>query len=170
MNLQKQPGGHVWVAEAPNWTGSDAPHLNIGIHPQTIIFDAGHGLSWKLGQMYGVLGPGLIMAQHVFRGLKRRMYVGEDKNAAAKNLVATWAPLRDAQLVGDRFNSVLQYVVAPTGRVFAVYIVPNEMLTEFPDIYGWTEHWAWIAADPDMPGAPIDWKTRYDAKVWSRST
>lgn len=41
------------------------------------------------------------------------------------------------------------------------------MLTEFPDIYGWAEHWTWVAADPNEPGAPVDWKTRYDQRLWT---
>lgn len=81
--------------------------------------------------------------------------------------MATWAAPRDAKLVGDEFNPSLQYFDAPANGVFAVYISPNEMLTDFPDIYGWAEHWAWIAADPTVSGAPIEWNSRFDAKIWS---
>jgi hypothetical protein len=167
VKLLQQTGGHVWVAEAPDWTGSGASHLNIAVHLPTVMSRASRGLTWQLGQMYGVVGTGLIMTRHVYKGLKRDMYVREDKDAAAKKLVATWAAPRDAELVGEEHNSYLSYVDAPAGRVFAVYISPNEMLTDFPDIHGWAEHWAWIAADPSVAGAPIDWNSRYDSRVWS---
>lgn len=167
MKLLSQPGGHVWVADAPDWNGTSKSHLSIAVYLPTVVARASRALSWQLGQMYGVLGTGLIMTRHVFLGLKRDMYVREDKDAAKKKLVATWAAKRDAELVGDGRDNHLNYVAAPENRVFAVYISPNEMLTEYPDIDGWAEHWAWIAADPDCPGAPIDWNTRYDKKVWS---
>jgi len=167
VELLKQPGSHVWVADAPDWTGSSKSHLRIAVYLPTIVGRAERGLSWQLGQMYGVVGTGLIMTRHVFQGLKRDMYVRDDKDAASKKLVATWAASRDAEIVGDRSNPHLNYVPAPENRVFGVYISPNEMLTDYPDIDGWAEHWAWIAADPDCPGAPIDWNFRYDKKVWS---
>lgn len=74
MKRMEQPGGKVWAAEAPDWAGNSVPHLNIAIHVPTIISRAARGLTWQLGQMYGVLGTGLIMARHVYRGLKRNMY------------------------------------------------------------------------------------------------
>jgi hypothetical protein len=167
VELLKQLGGHVWVVDAPNWNGSSKSHLRIAVYLPTVVARADRGLSWQLGQMYGVMGTGLIMARHVFQGLKRDMYVREDKDASAKKMVATWAAAHDAELVGDKSNSYLKHVPAPENRVFAVYISRNEMLTEYPEIDGWAEHWAWIAADPDCPGAPIDSDSRYDKKVWS---
>lgn len=74
-----------------------------------------------------------------------------------------------AELEADKFEPILRYVAAPANRVFVVYISPNEMLSQFPDVYGWAEHWAWVAADPSLKGAPIDWETRYDEKIWSSS-
>jgi hypothetical protein len=41
------------------------------------------------------------------------------------------------------------------------------MLENFPQIYGWMDHWTWIAADPDKTGAPIEWKTRYEECLWT---
>jgi hypothetical protein len=108
--------------------------------------------------MYGVVGPGLMFTQHVFR---RDKYVADDQNAAGKKFIATWAAKRDAVLEGDRCAPTLSDVDAPSGRVFAVYISLNETLTYFPDIY----HWAWIAADAKLAGAPVEWDTRYDKKL-----
>jgi hypothetical protein len=112
--------------------------------------------------VYGVVGPGLIFTQHVFR---RDKCVADDRNAAAKKFIATWAAKRNAGLEGDRCTPTLSYVDAPSGRVFAVYISLNETLTYFPDMYGWADHWAWSAADPKLAGAPVEWDTRYDKKL-----
>jgi hypothetical protein len=117
--------------------------------------------------MYGVVAPGLIFAEHVFEGLRRDMYVRDDKTADKHKLAVTWTAKRDAELVGDKFSPTLRFVDAPPGRVFVVYISINGMLTEFPDVYGWAEHWTWVGAAPDLLGAPVDWNTRYDRKIWS---
>jgi hypothetical protein len=94
------------------------------------------------------------------------MYVRDNKAADKHKLALTWTANRDAELVGGEFASTLRFVPAPSNRVFVVYVSINEMLTEFPDVYGWAEHWAWVGAAADLPGAPVDWNTRYDRKVW----
>lgn len=155
------------MTDAINWTGDGlGDSKKIGISPEAIIARADRGLRRQIGQMYGVVGPGLIMAQHVFRGLRRGMLVRGDDEAAAKKLAITWAAKRDATFAGDRFDGRLEYVSAPENCVFAVYVSPNEMLETYPDIYGWAEHWTWIAADPELSGAPVDWRNRYDSRVW----
>lgn len=167
LQLLVQPGGSIWTATAINWTGGSDP-LKIGITPEAIKARASRGLRHVIGQMYGIVGTGLIHAQHVFQGLKRDMLVGDDDNAAQKKLAVTWATNRDAVYAGDKSGGRLEYMDAPENRVFAVYVSPNEMLEEFPDIFGWAEHWTWIAADPELSGAPIDWRDRYDSKIWSQ--
>jgi hypothetical protein len=126
-------------------------------------------MRYPIGQMFGIVGPGLIFAQHVFRGLNRDMYVRDDGNAAASKLAVTWSPPRDARFVGDRFSGHIDYMQAPQGKIFAVYLSVNEMLDDYPDVYGWAEQWTWIAEDAQLAGAPIDWNNRYDEKVWSRT-
>jgi hypothetical protein len=137
VELLKQPGAHVWVADAPNWTDDRTrTHLTIAVSLEGIQSRADRGISWALGQMYGVLATGLILAEHVFEGLRRDMFVREDMNAAKRKLAVSWAAKRDAELIGDKFAPTLRFVEAPVNRVFVVYISPNEMLTEFPDIHG----------------------------------
>ncbi len=171
MRLLKQPGGHVWIADAPNWAGIPGKeHLTVAISKTGIKDRADQGFSWQLGQLYGILEPGLIFTQHVFQGLRRDMYVREDKNAAAKKFALSWVANRDARLVGDEYNPTLEFADPPPNRVFVVYISPNEMLQEFPDVFGWAEHWTWVAADGQLAGAPVEWNDRYDRKVWSRKT
>ncbi|PPC87148.1 MAG: hypothetical protein CTY31_05055 [Hyphomicrobium sp.] len=135
--------------------------------PQQVIRDASLGLTFYLGQLYGIVGPGLIFTQHLFEGLRRDMMVGDDGKAASRKLAATWTQARDAKLAGnDPHNLHLEHFPAEPNRVFCVYISRNEMLESFPEIYGWLEHWTWIAADPNVPGAPIDFESRYDRQLW----
>lgn len=166
-NYLKQPGGTVLVADAPNWTDDrSVSHLWVGISFRRIRNTAERSLSHTLGQLYGIVVPGLIMTQHLFQGLRRGMHLDQDADAAGKRLAATWAAKRDAVLRGDKSASRVEFMEAPPNRVFVVYISPNQMITDFPDIYGWAEHWTWLAADADLAGAPVDWKARYDLKLW----
>jgi hypothetical protein len=162
----KEPGGEVWVAEAPNWVADSGPLLKIAVTPDAIRQRAHRSFRYMVGQQYGVLGPGLIFAQHVFQGLKREAYVRDDSLAGEKKLAITWAAKRDAYFAGDAFDGRLEYQPAPENRVFVVYVSPNEMLDEFPSIFGWAEHWTWLAADPNTEGAPINWQTRYNRRIW----
>lgn len=168
MEFIKEPGGEIWIAEAPNWLGDSADPLKIGITLDAIRLRAKRGFRHMIGQMYGVLGPGLIFAQHVFQGLKREAFVRDDSRAAEKKLAITWAAQRDAYFAGDQFSGYLEYRAVPENTVFAVYVSPNEMVDEFPSIFGWAEHWTWIGSDSKTEGAPIDWKTRYDRRIWTK--
>ena len=142
----------VWATDAPDWTGRNPRGtLTIAVTEKARSARTERGLRYAIGQMYGVVGTGLIHAQHVFQGLKRDMLVGDDDAADDKKLSVTWAARRDAVFAGDKFNGHLEYLETPANRVFAVYVSPNEMLKEFPEIYGWAEHWTWIAADPSVP-------------------
>lgn len=126
------------------------------------------GVRWYLGQMFGVMGPGLILARHVFKGLRREMFVGDDKRAASDKLALSWRPERDARLAGPKENPILEFNDAPKDRVFVVYISLNQMLGDFPDIYGWAEHWAWVQQSAELPEAPVEYEVRFDNRLWSR--
>jgi hypothetical protein len=52
----KEPGGEVWVAEAPNWTIDSGSPLKIAIAQDAIKWRAQHGFRQMIGQQYGVLG------------------------------------------------------------------------------------------------------------------
>lgn len=143
LELIEQPGGRVWAADAPDWTNPKwgthgVDPLKIGITPDAIQTFAGRGLRHMVGQMFGVVGPGLIFTQNVFKGLNRGMLVRDDNRADMKKLALTWTPLRDAKFSGDPFAGQLEYSPAPKNRVFAVYVSPNEMVEDFPLILGRT--------------------------------
>jgi hypothetical protein len=95
------------------------------------------------------------------------MMIDDNRDAASEMLAASWPQSRDALLVGDPYRPALKYLDAPKNCVFVVAISRNERLKDFPQIYGWMEHWTWIAADPEETGAPVDWKTRYDERIWT---
>lgn len=169
MHLFEQPGGQVWITEAPDWDQTGNSSVKVGMSPQSLGRRIERGQRASLGQLYGIICPGLIMTQHVFQGLKRPMLVSDDNAADQAKYAYSWAAKKDALLVGDRFNLSVDHGPAPLDRVFVVYISPNEMLDKFPAIWGWIEHWAWVVAAPDLPGAPVEWQTRYAEKKWSRA-
>jgi len=96
------------------------------------------------------------------------MYVRGDQRADLKKLAITWTQGRDASWVGDPFEGRPEYRPAPENRVFAVYVSPNEMLQDFPSIFGWAEHWTWLPADSRLRGAPIDFDARFEECLWSK--
>ena len=86
MELLEQLGGLTRFAEAIDWTGERPDStLKIGIRNEVISAHADRGLTHILGQMYGVLGPGLIMAEHALH-LPKLSYAdasGEDPAGCA---------------------------------------------------------------------------------------
>jgi hypothetical protein len=164
------PTGPAWAtADAPDWTGRSpaGSAVKIAITKSRIAALASRGQRTILGQWYGIVQPGLILTQHVFEGLKRGMLVDHDGRADMKKLAFTWAAKRDATLVGPAHDARVEFCDAPKDRVFVVYVSPNEMLEQYPDIAGWAEHWAWVAANPSLPAAPVDSDSRYDRRLWS---
>ena len=174
-SIMKVPGGGPWYAETIDWRSSD-PHaiLKIGVPKAAIARRAGHGQTWALGQLYGVVATGLINVQHVFQGFRRRMCVEDDMAADELKLAFIWTPRHDARMNEDGMDFLR--VAAPPGAAFFVHVSPNTQLTEFPEIFGWAEHWGWVDLSPApstplsplLSGAPIDWERRYDRRLWSR--
>jgi hypothetical protein len=98
--------------------------------------------------------------------LKRDMYVRGDRRADLKKLAITWGQNRDAAWVGDEITGGIEYRDPEPNRVFVVYASPNEMLEEFPSVYAWAEHWAWLPDDSRLRGAPIDYDNRFEEQLW----
>lgn len=167
MRLLAQPGGAVWVADAPNWQNLPKRDcLTLGISTGSLQAKAGRGQSVLLGQLYGIVATGLIHTKFIFQGLKRDMRLIGSSHDAASKFAFSWLPNRDAYLDGDRSNPHLAFCGAPANRVFVVYVSPNGRPQDFPEIDGWLEHWTWIASDPEKIGAPVDWVERYDTCIW----
>jgi hypothetical protein len=172
----KAPGtSRPWYAETIDWRSSD-PHavLKIGIPRTALRKQAERGQAWSLGQMYGVLQTGLINVEHIFQGLRRRMCVEDDMTADAGMYAFIWTPRHDARMTED--GTDYERVAAPPNAAFFVHVSPNRQLIDFPEIFGWAERWGWVdlsplvspPLSPPLLGAPIDWQTRYDRRLWSR--
>ena len=165
LPLQKSDGS-VWSIETIDWDSPD-PHSTrkIGVSKVSVAQRAQRGQSWALGQLYGVASPGLINVNHIFQGLRRPMSVNGDKEADRRKLVFTWRANRDARITRE---GELVYGGIPVGTVFFVLVSPNDMPDRFPEIFGWAEQWGWLDKHQSVEGAPIDFETRYDSRIWTR--
>jgi len=168
VDILKTIDGDIWHCDAPNWNNGDSNKtLRIGISKKGIANRAGRGQLWSLGQLYGVVATGLIFTQHVFQGLRRPMFVEGNKEADEIKQIFTWKAQWDARLLPDASN--FERFPAEPGTVFFVHVSPCSDPTKYSGIYGWADHWGWVKEDGSLPGAPIDYGTRYDKRIWSRT-
>jgi hypothetical protein len=169
IEFLEQPGSGIWTAFAPNWEmNGSGQQVRIGVSKKAIEARMRRGQSYALAELYGVIGEGLHLTKHVFKGLRRGMHVNGDNNADEKKFTLTWRPPLGFSPTGNAQNFNLIPIPAPEGCVFGVYVTKNPMLTQYPDIFAWAEHWTWLPESPDLDGAPDDFSNRYDMKVWSR--
>ena len=168
-----QPGGRVYVADAfypvrASGSGSEFKKSMLAITPDQLGRRSSRGQSTAIAQFYEIVQNGLILALHVFRGLKRPCCSGDDMGADKSKLVYVWTPAFDAIWKRERFQGAPSRCQPPSSAVFAVYVSPNGAKQEFPDVSGWIEHWAWLDEDDKSPGRPVKHETRYDEHLWSR--
>lgn len=162
----KTSDGSNWFAETINWSSLDPNSvLKIGVSKASIQAHADRGLTWAIGQLYGVVATGIISAEHIFQGLRRPMSVNGDGAADQRKYVFTWSAHRDAQMSRE---GELTYHAAPLNSVFFVIVSPNGNQIRHPEIFGWAERWGWLDAHSALRGAPIDYDSRYDVRIWSK--
>ena len=163
--MLKGSDGDIWFAEARDWNNDD-PHavLKIGVDKRQIFAAANRGQSWVIGELYGVLATGLISAQHVFQGAKRRMLVNGNGDADQSTYFFTWRANRDAQAVDKPTGLELVFYDAPVSAVFCVMVLANHDPAH-PEIFGWARNWSWLDADPLKIGAPEGWEDKYDRRI-----
>lgn len=127
------------------------------------------GEATAIAQFYGLVLPGMILATHVFKGLRRPLLTDGDKDADKGMLVYTRKPAYDFEWIGGPQGHIEQ-IGAPVGKIFAVITRPNgqKHVESFPDVDGWINAWSWIDEDIGFSEAPTDWVDRYDSKVWTR--
>jgi hypothetical protein len=154
--------------------------------------------STAIAQYYGIVQDGMVNAVHLFQGIKRPLMSGNDKDVDKSVLVYTWRPESDFVGSGGQFdNWRINPKVPPLGRVFVVLVRPESQPTSYPffqlrsgwwrwgmvrsesqpadstgeeTVFGSIEKWNWVKEDPFLPNAPIDWKQRYEKKLWSRGS
>ncbi len=164
MVMKKQTGGEVFTVEALDWDNQEGSIL-LGIYWPQVQARANRGLRYSLGQLYGIVEPGAIIANHIYKGLNRAMYINGDSKADKTKIVYCLSPSRDYKLSGDKFSPTLKELDCPENCVFVIIVSPNEELTNFPDIKGWIEHWSWVDACPNDPTAPVENDTRYAKEI-----
>jgi hypothetical protein len=128
-------------------------------------------LASTIAQYYFIVQDGMKDAVHLFQGLKRPLMDGDDKDIDKTYLVYSWRPEADFVWTGSRLNGRVNRIVPPEGCVFAVLVMLESQPMNFPGVgkvMGSIEKWNWVKEDPFLPNAPVDWKQRYDKKLWSR--
>ncbi len=145
--------------------------VKLGLGEASFQQNLRFGLATAIAQYHGLVQDYLLSAVHLFQGLKRPLMDGEDKNVDRNVLVYSWRSAVDFVWTGSRFEGRIVQMVPPLGRVFVVLVRPELQAADYPGVgkvLGTIERWNWVKEDPDLPSAPIDWKQRYDKKLWSR--
>jgi len=126
-------------------------------------YDRGQNVA--LAQFDRIVLPGLILVEHIFRGLKRPLFKDGSPYGDSEGLIHTWRPLHDYEWP-DKDKTGRPIEKGPVASsVFAVIINMNHHREKWPEVYGWIDRWNWIYEDAYLPGAPMNWKTRYEEKL-----
>lgn len=141
----------------------------FGITQTHIIKLSNRGATVRLTHLLKIVDPGLIIAQHVFRGLKRPLQYGEDLNGDASKLIYSWKPDYDydwPHAIRFEGGHGITERSAPPGQIFVVIATPNEMKPTYPAVDYWIEsNWTWVEESKDLAFAPIECKERYDERL-----
>jgi hypothetical protein len=141
--------------------------IKLGVLSETFQQYAGHGIGTVIAQYYGIVQKGLLVAQHAFKGLNRKLLDDEDVQAEEKIIIYSWRPLADYLWSGSRSDgNPIRVVPPPPARVFVV--LARIDTADQHGVEGSIERWNWIREDPKLPKAPVDWQERYGTKLWSR--
>jgi hypothetical protein len=157
----------LYCVEAP-WVeaiGSKPAIRKLAVTQKQLGRYATMGTTTGLAQFREIVAPGLILAKHVFRGLKRPMAVGGNMYADRDKLVYSWKPVYDYEWPGNQFREPPCRLTPPAGRVFVVVVTPNSS-NQFPEVAGWIERWNWVRESTDLPCAPIEHADRYEEQLW----
>lgn len=123
-----------------------------------------HELRSYIAQFWGIVEPGLILAEYCFRGLKRGLHFDGDHDAAEKIVVYSWKPKHDYEWDKDQFSGRIVEHAAIQGLVFVVLTRPFS--AEEDGVFGVILRWNWVRESSVLHYAPIDYKDRYEEKLW----
>jgi hypothetical protein len=163
-------GPYVDIVEARD-PGNPVLVVKLGLRQDGFQQNMENALATTVAQYYGIVQDGLLKAVHLFKGLKRKLVHGDDKDADKNVLVYSWRSQVDYVWVGSRFKGKPVLKTPPPNRVFVVLVREQKQPNEYADvgsIYGSIEKWNWVKEDPFLPHAPIHWRERYAEKIWSR--
>jgi hypothetical protein len=159
-------GTYVEIVEAPS--PQDVTRIiKLGVTHDTFKRNASHKLATTIAQYYGIVRDGLIVAEHAFRGLKRPLLHGDDPHADEPVYVYAWRPVHDYEWTGYRTGGKILASDPPADRVFVVLVrlTPEDQ----EGVSGAILRWNWVREDPELRHAPVDYKVRYEEKLWSRN-
>jgi hypothetical protein len=166
MRAIRRVGIYADVVEAP----SPEDHRNtVSLGIRTVRFQeyVKRGLASAIAQYYGIVQDDLMLARHVFRGLRRPLLHNGDMRADKDVLVYTWRSAVDYKWVGTPQQGHPERMNPPPKDQVFVVLVRVEKANDH-GILGSIERWNWIREDPTLPHAPVDWQQRYGIKLWSR--
>lgn len=170
MKAIERVGPYVHIIEARS-PENHLSHVKVGIIQSSMTDNVGHALSVKCAEFYGIVQEGLVDAVHAFRGLNRPLLHGDDMEADKRVVAYSWRPKFDYVWSHGRFHGNPTPRIPPNHVVFVVLVREDEKPQTYPGhglIFGSVEHWSWIAEDPTLAGAPIEYEERYAKKLWSR--
>ena len=171
MKATQRVGQYVDIIEARDPLNS-ALVVKLGLRSDSFQQNVENGLATAIAQYYGIIQDGLLNAIHLFKGLKRPLMHGDDKQADKSVIVYSCKPDTDYVWTGSRFDGRPIAKTPPPNRVFVVLVREERQPNEYASVgsvFGSIEKWNWVKEDPALPGAPIDWEERYEAKIWSRN-
>ncbi len=147
---------------------NDKKVVMMGILKPDLAKYAHRGLFSSLGQFLGIVAPGLIIAKHLFVGLKRRLYNDGSMDGDSGKMVYCWKPVNDYEWRGDGFSGGLARLEPPGKSVFVVIVSKNEgqHKINYPSIYGWINRWNWVDSDQLEGDLPINYQKRYEKQIY----
>lgn len=144
--------------------------VKLGLREESFQQLSRHNLPTAVAQYYGLVQDGLPQAVHAFKGLNRPLMLAHDMEADKNVVIYTWRPVEDYVWMGGRSEGKPVAKIPPPNRVFVVLV--REENADFPRVgrvIGSVEKWNWVKEDPRLPHAPVDWESRYNARLWSRT-
>jgi hypothetical protein len=167
VEVREFESGRVYCVDGPWIDKGFTNPASFGIPHEQLGACATRGELTKLAQFIKIVAPGLVTAQHIFRGLKRPLFAHNNPRADEAKLVYSWSPTSDYEWRGGRQGRPKSLGPLP-GRVFVVIVTPNDT-NKFSEITGWIERWTWVLESRTLTNAPDNHETRYERKLWSAS-
>jgi hypothetical protein len=166
LEVITENGNVIYLVDGKDSTGEV---VQFGITKNQLATRVQRRQTVRLVQFLNIVEPGLILAKHLFQGLKRPLCYGDDLNGDTEKLVYSWKPAFDYDWKEIRRfdSSEIERRIPPLNTVFFVIVTPNKSPQTYPSVKYWLEHWSWVGEAPDLASAPIDWNERYNSKLIS---
>lgn len=158
---------HYVTALSPDLDPSEGVTVKLGVSRNQFQQLAARCQRTTIGQFWGIVEPGLILAKHCFRGLNRGVCLAEDMDVSARTYVYCWKPRWDYVWVGDPNYGRTAKRTPPDRRVFVVLVTKNRDVDE-DNVFGTIAHWNWIKESAELSIAPIGHSNRYEQHCWER--